>query len=66
MARINKRALTRLEIIQVASRKFLNDGCGTTAVSAIARELEMLAQGEWLKSYSPGYNTDGWRPMQFP
>ena len=41
MARINKRALTRLEIIQVASRKFLDDGYGATTVSAIARELEM-------------------------
>ena len=41
MARINKRALTRLEIVQVASRKFLDDGYGATTVSAIARELEM-------------------------
>ena len=41
MARINKSALTRLEIIRVASRQFLERGYSRTTVSAIAKELEM-------------------------
>ena len=41
MARINKSALTRLEIIQEASRQFLERGYNRTTVSAIAKELEM-------------------------
>ena len=41
MARIPKRCLTRLEIIRVASRKFLEDGYAATTVSAMAKELEI-------------------------
>ena len=41
MAHINKSALTRLEIIRVASRQFLEQGYSRTTVSAIAKELEM-------------------------
>lgn len=41
MARINKRALTKLEIVQVASRQFLEKGYSTTTVSAISKELDM-------------------------
>ena len=39
MARINKRALTKLEIVQVASRQFLEKGYSATTVSAISKEL---------------------------
>ena len=41
MARIPKRCLTRLEIIRVASRTFLEDGYAATTVSAMAKELEI-------------------------
>lgn len=41
MARIDKRQLTRLEIIQVASRKFLEKGYSRTTVAAISKELGM-------------------------
>ena len=41
MARIDKRALTRLEIVQVASRQFLEKGYSGTTVAAISKELEM-------------------------
>ena len=41
MARINKTQLTRLEIIQVASRRFLEQGYSSTTISAICKELEM-------------------------
>ncbi len=41
MARINKSALTRLEIIQVASRLFLTQGYSKTTAKAVCRELDM-------------------------
>ena len=41
MARINKSALTRLEIIRVASRMFLERGYSATTIKAISTELEM-------------------------
>lgn len=41
MARINKRALTKLEIVQEASRQFLEKGYSATTVSAISKALEM-------------------------
>lgn len=41
MARINKSALTRLEIVQEASKQFLEKGYTRTTVSAIAKELGM-------------------------
>ena len=41
VARINKSALTRLEIIRVASRMFLERGYTATTIKAISTELEM-------------------------
>ncbi len=41
MARIDKSKLTRLEIVRVASRKFLENGYSNTSVKAISDELEM-------------------------
>ena len=41
MARISKSAITKLEIVQVASRQFLEKGYSGTTVSAISKELEM-------------------------
>ncbi len=41
MARIDKRALTRLEIVQEASRQFLVKGYSGTTISAISKELDM-------------------------
>lgn len=41
MARINKTMLTKLEIIQVATQKFLENGYSNTSVKAICNELEM-------------------------
>lgn len=41
MARISKRQLTRLEIVQVASRMFLENGFSNTTVSAISKALDM-------------------------
>jgi len=41
MARINKSALTKLEIIRVASRMFLEKGYTATTIKAISNELEM-------------------------
>lgn len=41
MARINKSALTRLEIVQEASKQFLEKGYTRTTVSAIGKELGM-------------------------
>lgn len=41
MARINKSALTRLEIVQEASKQFLEKGYTRTTVSAIGKELDM-------------------------
>lgn len=41
MARINKRALTKLEIVQEASKQFLEKGYTNTTISAISRELDM-------------------------
>ncbi len=41
MARINKSELTKLEIINVATKQFLEKGYTNTTVSSIAKELEM-------------------------
>lgn len=41
MARINKSAITRLEIVQEASKQFLEKGYTRTTVSAIGKELNM-------------------------
>ncbi len=41
MARINKSALTRLEIVQEASKQFLEKGYTRTTVSSIGKELGM-------------------------
>ena len=41
MARIDKSKLTKLEIVRVASRMFLEKGYSNTPVKAIATELEM-------------------------
>lgn len=41
MARINKSTLTKLEIIRVASRMFLEKGYTATTIKAISNELEM-------------------------
>jgi len=41
MARINKSALTKLEIIRVASRMFLEKSYSATTIKAISSELEM-------------------------
>ena len=41
MARINKSVLTRLEIVQEASKQFLEKGYTRTTVSAIGKELGM-------------------------
>ena len=41
MARINKSALTKLEIVQEASRQFLEKGYTATTISAISKELGM-------------------------
>ena len=41
MARINKSALTRLEIVQEASKQFLEKGYTRTTVSAIGKKLGM-------------------------
>ena len=41
MARINKAQLTKTEILQVASRLFLEKGYSNTSVRAISDELEM-------------------------
>ena len=41
MARINKRELTRLEIIQVASECFLENGYSNTSIKTICKELDM-------------------------
>lgn len=41
MARIDKRALTKLEIVQEASRQFLEKGYSGTTISAISRALDM-------------------------
>ena len=41
MARIDKRALTKLEIFQEASKQFLEKGYSATTVSAISKALEM-------------------------
>lgn len=41
MARIDKAKLTKLEIIQVATRKFLEQGYSGTSIKAIADELRM-------------------------
>ena len=41
MARIDKGALTRLEIVAEASKQFLEKGYSNTTVSSIAKELEM-------------------------
>ena len=41
MARINKRALTKLEIIREASKQFLEKGYSHATVSAISKELQM-------------------------
>ena len=41
MARINKRELTKLEIVQVASRQFLEKGYTNTTVAAICKDLDM-------------------------
>ena len=41
MARINKGALTRIEIVTEATKKFLENGYSNTSISAVARELEM-------------------------
>ncbi len=41
MARIDKSKLTKLEIVRVASRKFLEKGYSNTSIKAICDELEM-------------------------
>lgn len=41
MARINKSALTKLEIIQVASKLFLTDGYSNTSIKKVCQELDM-------------------------
>ena len=41
MARINKRALTKLEIIQEATRQFLEKGYSHTTIAAISKALDM-------------------------
>ncbi len=41
MARIDKRALTRLEIVRVASKLFLENGYTETPIKAICNELDM-------------------------
>lgn len=41
MARINKSALTKLEIIQAASRHFLENGYTTTSAKTICNDLDM-------------------------
>lgn len=41
MARINRAELTKLEIIRLASKKFLEDGYSQTPVKAISKELNM-------------------------
>jgi AcrR family transcriptional regulator len=41
MARINKGALTKLEIVQEASKQFLEKGFTGTTVSSIAKDLQM-------------------------
>lgn len=41
MARISKRALTRLEIVQEASKQFLEKGYTRTTISGISKALEM-------------------------
>ncbi len=41
MARINKSELTKLEIINVATKQFLEKGYTHTTVASIAKELEM-------------------------
>ncbi len=41
MARVSRSALTKLEIIRVASRKFLEEGYTDTTVKAICNELDM-------------------------
>ncbi|MBE6959316.1 MAG: TetR/AcrR family transcriptional regulator [Ruminococcaceae bacterium] len=41
MARINKSALTRLEIIRVASKLFLNEGYSNTSIKMVCKELDM-------------------------
>lgn len=41
MARIKKSQLTKLEIVQVAARKFLEKGYTNTSAKAICEELEM-------------------------
>ena len=40
MAHINKTMLTKLEIIRVATRKFLEQGYSNTSIKAICDELE--------------------------
>lgn len=41
MARINKSALTKLEIIQVATRLFLEEGYSNTSIKKVCAELDM-------------------------
>lgn len=41
MARINKSALTKLEIIQVASKMFLEKGYSNTSIKMVCDELDM-------------------------
>ncbi|MBR4073494.1 MAG: TetR/AcrR family transcriptional regulator [Clostridia bacterium] len=41
MARIDKCALTRLEIVQIASKHFLEKGYTNTSIRALCNELEM-------------------------
>ncbi len=41
MARIDKSTLTKLEIIEVASRQFIENGYSNTPIKAICTELEM-------------------------
>ena len=41
MARINKRALTKLEIVQEATRQFLEKGYSNTTIAAISKALDM-------------------------
>lgn len=41
MARINKSALTKLEIIRVASRLFLSEGYSNTSIKMVCKELDM-------------------------
>ena len=41
MARINKRALTKREIVREATKQFLEKGYSSTAIAAISKAVDM-------------------------